>query len=67
MPNAFLARTEEEQELLIADMWCSKCQDYNLGVEEPHEYAGNGVSFLEGKCVECGITVVLEVSLDTPV
>lgn len=61
MANGFLLRNEEEQEALLADMWCGKCQEYNLGVEEPHEYAGNGVTFLEGKCVECGSTVVMEI------
>jgi ribosomal protein S27AE len=63
MANAFLTRTEEERELMVSDMWCGKCQDYNLGVDEPREYAGNGVSFLEGKCSECGNTVVLQVTL----
>jgi ribosomal protein S27AE len=62
MANVFLTRTEEEQELMIADVWCGKCQEYSLGVDEPHEYAGNGVNFLEGKCAECGNTVVLEVA-----
>ena len=62
MGNEFLLRTEEEQELLIADVWCSKCQEYNLGLDEPHEFEGNGVMFLEGKCTQCGLTVTAEIA-----
>ncbi len=61
MANEFNLRTEEEREMLIADVWCSKCQEYNTGLDEPHEYEGNGVLFLEGKCTQCGSTVASEI------
>lgn len=57
----FYLREEEERDLLIAEVWCYHCQDVNLGLDEPVEFEGNGMTFLEGKCAECGSTVVMEI------
>jgi len=61
MANLFLEREEEERERIIAEAWCNKCQDFNLGLDEPCQYEGNGMLILEGKCTECGNTVVSEI------
>lgn len=57
----FYLREEEERDLLIAEVWCHRCQDFNLGLDEPVEYEGNGMIFLEGKCAQCASTVVMEI------
>ena len=57
----FNIRDEEERDMLIAEMWCHRCQDFNLGLDEPQEFEGNGMIFLEGKCAQCGSTVVMEI------
>lgn len=57
----FNLRDEEEREMLIAEVWCHRCQDFNLGLDEPQEFEGNGMLFLEGKCAQCTTTVVMEI------
>lgn len=62
----FRLRDEEEQDILISDAWCTSCEDENLGLEDPHEYEANGVIFLEGRCVQCGNSVVTSIeTVDT--
>ena len=57
----FFQRNEDERDTLVAEVWCHRCQDVNLGLDEPVEYEGNGMIILEGKCSECGSTVVAEI------
>lgn len=54
----FGLRDEFEREMLLEDAWCDHCREVGLGLLEPREFEGNGVIFLEGKCVECGHEVV---------
>ena len=57
----FFRRPEEERDMLIAEVWCHRCQDVDLGLDDPQEFEGNGMVFLEGKCMQCGTTVVAEI------
>jgi hypothetical protein len=57
----FFARGEEDREQLLAEMWCHRCMEVAASIEEPQEFEGNGMVFLEGRCVTCGATIVLEI------
>lgn len=57
----FSARTEDDREILISEVWCHRCQEYGLGLDEPQEFEGNGIIFLEGRCAACGVTVAAEI------
>ena len=58
----FYIRDEDERDMLIAEVWCHRCQDFNRGLDEPQEFEGNGMIFLEGKCAHCTSTVVMEIA-----
>jgi hypothetical protein len=57
----FFERDEEQREAILAEMWCHRCMDVAEGIEEPQEFEGNGMIFLEGKCLACQTTVVMEI------
>jgi hypothetical protein len=58
----FMARTEDDRERLLSEMWCHRCMEVPDVIEEPQEFEGNGLVFLEGRCISCGATVVLEIA-----
>ncbi|MCH7959835.1 MAG: hypothetical protein IID08_06880 [Candidatus Hydrogenedentes bacterium] len=58
LKRKFNLRDEDEQEQLVADVWCPVCEDSDLGVDGPKEFEANGIIFLEGKCARCGSDVV---------
>ena len=60
--KAFQERNEEEQDELIAQVWCDTCDKAVTALDEPIEYQGNGLSLLEGRCVDCGEMVVMELA-----
>jgi hypothetical protein len=57
----FFTRDEESREALLGEMWCHRCMEVAAAIEEPQEFEGNGMVFLEGRCVTCGATIVLEI------
>ena len=57
----FSIRDEDERDILLSETWCHFCNDSDLGMVEPYEYEANGTIFLEGKCAECGNTIVSEI------
>lgn len=59
----FRLRDEEERDMLISDAWCPSCEEENLGLEDPHEYEASGMIFLEGRCVQCGNSVVTSIEV----
>ena len=58
----FNQRDEWEQESLLADTWCSTCNEASLGIENPSEYEVKGVVYLEGTCPQCGEQVVMTIN-----
>lgn len=57
----FFLRDEEEQERLISEIWCSHCEEDDLGLVDPREFEANGIVFLEGKCARCGNDLVTSI------
>ncbi len=58
----FFLRDEDEQERLVSEVWCTTCEEGDLGLLEPQEFEANGIVFLEGKCAQCGNEVVSEIA-----
>jgi hypothetical protein len=52
-PRDFSARDEEEQEWMLENTWCPRCEKADLGMTHPEEYEENGVIWLEGRCAVC--------------
>jgi len=57
----FYERDEEQRDALLAEMWCHRCMDVAEGIDDPQEFEGNGMIFLEGKCAVCQSTIVMEI------
>jgi len=57
----FFARDEESRDRLLGEMWCHRCMEVAQNIEEPQEFEGNSMVFLEGRCAACGATIVLEI------
>lgn len=57
----FFERTEEQRDSILAEIWCHRCMEVAQSIEEPQEFEGNGLIFLEGKCATCGATLVMEI------
>ncbi len=57
----FSLRNEDDRERLLSEMWCHRCMEVPAAIEEPQEFEGNGLVFLEGRCFSCGATLVLEI------
>jgi hypothetical protein len=57
----FFTRDEETRDRMLGEMWCHRCMEVAAAIEEPQEFEGNGMVFLEGRCVTCGATIVLEI------
>lgn len=57
----FSLRNEDDRERLLSEMWCHRCMEVPATIEEPQEFEGNGLVFLEGRCFNCGATLVLEI------
>lgn len=57
----FNLRNEDDQERVLSEVWCTICEEGDLGLLEPQEYEANGLVFLEGKCAQCGTEVVTEI------
>lgn len=49
----FTLRTATEEQWLINNTGCPRCQKTNLGLPNPIEFEDNGWSFLERTCVLC--------------
>ncbi|MBS97147.1 MAG: hypothetical protein CMI01_00505 [Oceanospirillaceae bacterium] len=64
IPRDFYARDPEDQKLLLQETWCDHCQQVGLGMTEPVEYELFGIIFIEGKCCQCGETVMTELTDD---
>jgi hypothetical protein len=60
----FYARDSKEQQLFLTDTWCDNCQQLGLGMSDPEEYELYGLVFIEGKCNQCGDTVLTELTED---
>lgn len=60
----FYARDAEDQQAFLDNTWCNDCQQIDLGMVEPQEYELDGVVYIEGKCKECGATIVTEIADD---
>lgn len=60
----FNARPPEERQLFLTDTWCDNCQQLGLGMREPEEYELYGILFIEGKCCQCGESVLTELTED---
>ena len=57
----FSLRSEDDREQLLSEMWCHRCMEVPAVIEEPQEFEGNGLVFLEG-CYSCGATLVMELA-----
>lgn len=57
----FTLRSDDDRERLLSEMWCHRCMEVPATIEEPQEFEGNGLVFLEGRCYSCGATLVLEI------
>jgi RNase P subunit RPR2 len=53
MKRNFNDRSSVEQELLLKNTFCSKCNTADLGMHDPVEYEVSGKIYLEGKCNKC--------------
>ena len=58
----FMTRSEDDRDRLLSEMWCHRCMEVPATIEEPQEFEGNGLVFLEGRCISCGATLVLEIA-----
>lgn len=58
----FAIRSVEAQEALLAEVWCPRCDEMDLGLDDPEEFEGNGLILLEGKCTRCGYTIIAEIN-----
>jgi hypothetical protein len=60
----FFRRSDAEQQAFLAQTWCDTCQQADLGMRDPVEYAQGKTTQIEGKCVKCGERVVTELTHD---
>jgi hypothetical protein len=58
----FSLRSEDDREQLLSEMWCHRCMEIPAVIEEPQEFEGNGLVFLEGRCYSCSTTLVMEIA-----
>ncbi|TCS41912.1 hypothetical protein [Reinekea marinisedimentorum] len=64
IPRDFYQRDPEEQQAFLENTWCNKCQQVDLGMQDPIEYEFMGRIFIEGKCNVCGEPSITEVVED---
>lgn len=57
----FFARPEEEQQDFLSMTWCNECQEMDLGMKHPVEYATDQRHWIEGECVKCSSKVITEI------
>ncbi|MFT6916554.1 MAG: hypothetical protein ACJAWL_002894 [Motiliproteus sp.] len=50
----FFSRSKAEQQDFLTQTWCNKCQQADLGMKDPLEYAEGKRVLIEGKCCRCG-------------
>ena len=61
-PGNFHERPLVEQEFILRDSWCARCNKGDLGMVSPREYEEEGRTFVEGRCAKCGFPIRTEVS-----
>jgi uncharacterized RDD family membrane protein YckC len=57
----FYSRPEDEQEWLIQNTWCDRCQKADTGLENPTEFEQNGKLYISGFCNSCGRELISEI------
>ena len=57
----FYLRPIDEQEWLIENTWCERCQKADIGIENPTEFKKNGKLYISGFCKSCGIELISEI------
>ncbi|MEH6473630.1 MAG: hypothetical protein V7752_20590 [Halopseudomonas sp.] len=58
----FSSRSDDEQQAFLTQTWCDKCQQPDLGMRDPVEYAQGKMVVIEGKCCRCGGLVATELT-----
>lgn len=51
-----------EQEWLIENTWCERCQKADIGIENPNEFEKNGKLYISGFCKSCGSELTSEIN-----
>ena len=59
-----MRKREADQQAFLTQTWCNKCQQPDLGMTDPVEYAQGKTTLIEGKCAKCGELVVTELTDD---
>jgi len=57
----FYLRPIDEQEWLIENTWCDKCNKADTGIENPTEFEQNGKLYISGFCKSCGSELISEI------
>jgi hypothetical protein len=58
----FNGRNTQDQQWLVANTWCDRCAEADLGLTDPVEYEENGQILVEGKCKRCGQQVISSIN-----